>query len=231
MVEKFVAVMTLLCCFLVYKIYKFYYKFYMEKVLLKHVSWCVTDNSNIYRCNTSLLAWLCKVPYYSKKRHPDCFFPNADKLFLIEEKYWLKGDEEQDIAKEILQAYQKELSQKYFSEQLIANRLIFKLSDEEYFLLTLKNFLEKYECETTFLGNKMYNTKEYKSYGSWGAPLFDATYELTDYAVVYHKMYLIAQMYCLTLQKNPLDTSTLSFQSSEYTKKVLDTREIKVSRY
>ena len=79
--------------------------------------------------------------------------------------------------------------------------------------------------------NNTDNTKEYKSYGSWGGVLFDATYELTDFAVVYHKMYHIAQTYCLTLRENPLDTNTVAFQGAEYTKKVLDTREMKVSRY
>ena len=221
------AILILVFCFLVYKVYQNS----LEKKLQNHVSWCVTDNSDIHRCNMSLLAWLCKVLHKSKKRNPDCFFPNADKLFLIEEKYWLSGDEELSVAKEILREYQKDLSQKYFSNMLNVNSYTRKLTNAEYFLVTLKEFLEKYECEKDFFGNEMYKTKEYKSYGSWGAPLFDATYELTDYAVVYHKMYLTVQMYCLTLRKNPLDTNTLSFQWTEDTKKVLDTREMKVSRY
>ena len=221
------AIFVLVFCILVYKTYQYS----LEKKLQSHVSWCVTDDPNLHRCNMSLLAWLCKVPHYSKKKSPDCFFPNADKLFLIEDKYWLNGDEELNTAKEILREYQKDLSQKYFSGYLIASRLKCKLSDAEFFLLTLKEFLEKHECETTFCGNKMYKTKEYKSYGSWGLPLFDATYELTDFAVVYHKMYLIAQVYCLTLRENPLDTNTLYFQWTESAKEVLDTREMKVSRY
>jgi hypothetical protein len=221
------TILILVFCFLVYKTRQYS----LDKRLQSHVSWCVTDDSNIYRCNMSLLEWLCNVPHYSKNKRPDCFFPNADKLFLIEDKYWLSGEEELSIAKEIIREYQKELIQKFFSGRLVANRFACKLTDEEYFLLTLKEFLEKYQCETTFHGNSMYNTKEYKSYGYWGAPLFDATYELTDYAVAYHKIYYVTQMYCLTLRENPLDTNALSFQWTEDTKKVLDTKEIKVSRY
>jgi hypothetical protein len=203
----------------------------MKKDLFSKVAWCATNDSHIYRHNMSLLDWLCKVPHYSKRKVPDCFFPNADKLFLIEEKYWFKDDEEISIAKEILREYQKDLIQRYFTGRLSVDRSTHKLTDEEYFLVTLKDFLEQRECDKYFNDHQMYITKSYKDHGSWGTPLFDATYELTDYAVVYHKMYLIAQVYCLTLRKNPLDTDTMSFHNSEYSKKVLDTREMKVSRY
>ena len=221
------TIFILVFCILVYKVYQFS----LDRTLHRHISWCVTDDSNIHRCNISLLGWLCNVPHYSKKKVPDCFFPNADKLFDIPEEYWLQSDEERNIAKEILRAYQKELCQKYFAGRMIPSRSMCKLSDEEYFLFTLKEFLEKHECETSFFGYEMYKTKEYKSHGSWGVPLFSATYELTDFAVVYHKMYLTAQTYCLALRKNPLDTNTLSFEWAENTKKVLDTKEMKVSRY
>lgn len=219
------AIFILVFCVLVHKVYHYS----LKGTLHKHISWCVTEDSNVFRGNMSLLMWLCNVPHYSKKKTCDCFFPNADKLFLIEEKYWLR-DDELDIAKEILCAYQKELSQEYFSGHLIVNRSMCKLSKQEYFLVTLNDFLQKYECEKNFLGHKMYDTKDYKSYGSWGMPLFDATYILTDFAVVYHKIYLIAQTYCLTLRENPLDTSSLYFRCAENTKMYLDTREMKVSR-
>jgi hypothetical protein len=179
-----------------------------------------------------LIDWIHNIPFYSYKKKPaDCFFPNADKLFPIHENYRIYGDEERNIAKGILEQYQQDLIQRYFSGKLSAAYSPPKLTNAEYFLFTLSEFLQKHECETTFNGNEMYKTKDYKSYGSWGGPLYDATYELTDYAVVYHKMYYIAQMYCLTLRKNPLDTSEMSFQCAEETKKVIDTREMKVSRY
>ena len=201
----------------------------MKDHLFDKVAWCVINNSKV-RSNLGLLDWLRNIQYYSKRKEANYFFPNGDKLFLIEEKYWLH-EEEFDYAKQILQEYQKDLVQKYFSIQLGENRFIKKLTEAEYFVFTLKDFLEHCECEITFKGNQMYNTKEYKDLGSWGMPLFKATYELTDFAVVYHKMYLIAQTYCLTLRKDPLDTDTLSYQSVEATKKVLDTKEIEFSRF
>ena len=222
------AVLALIVVFLSYKLYEHYIK----RNLFNKVAWCVTNDSHIYRCNMNLIDWINNIPFYSlKKKTADCFFPNADKLFPIDEKYRIQGDEERNIAKEILKEYQRDLIQKYFLGELGTNRFIRKLTKAEYFLYTLQEFLQKHECETTFNGIKMYETKEYKSYGSWGVPLFSATYELTDYAVVYHKIIYIAEMYRLTLRENPLDTESYYFKSAEATKEVIDSRKMKVSRY
>ena len=201
----------------------------MKDHLFEKVAWCVVDDSKV-RSNLSLLDWLRNVQFYAKRKEANYFFPHGDKLFLIEEKYWLR-ETEFDCAKQILKAYQKDLIQKYFTNHLIEYSFTRKLTEAEYFLCTLNEFLEDHECEKTFDGNQMYNTKKYKDLGCWGTPLFEATYELTDFAVVYHKMYFIAQTYCLTLRKNPLDTDTTSYQNAEATRKVLDTREIEVSRF
>lgn len=214
--------------FLIYKLYEYY----KGRALFNKVAWCVTKDSHTYRCNLHLTDWIHNIRFYStKKKPPDCFFPNADKLFPISEKYCIHVDEEWSIAKEILEQYQLDLIQKYFSGTLYTDRSITKLTGAEYFLFTLQEFLRKHECDTTFNGNEMYKTKDYTPLGTWGVPLFSATYELTDYAVVYHKVYYIAQMYCLTLRENPLATNTVAFQSAEATKEVIDTREMKVSRY
>lgn len=206
-------------------------KHYQERDLFNKVRWCVLDNSEI-RCNLNLIEWLCNVPHYSQKKESNCFFPNADKLFLIQEKYNIQGEEERNIAKEILKEYQKDLVQSYFLGQgCTTDRNLTKITEQEYFLLTLANFLNKHECEKEFNGHQMYITKSYKDRGCWGTFLFNATYELTDYAVVYHKMYYITQIYCLTLRKNPLDTSAALFARAEYTKRVIDVREMDVSRY
>ena len=223
-----IIILILIVVFLSHKLYEHY----KERDLFNKVAWCVTEDSNMYRCNLRLIDWLRSVPFYStKKKPPDCFLPNSDKLFPIHEKYFIQGDEEYNIAKEILKQYQRDLIQKYLSGKLSTDPSIRKLTEAEYFLFTLQEFLEKHECETTFNGNEMYKIKDYKSHGNWGGPLFDATYELTDYAVVYHKIYYITEMYCLTLRENSLDTNSLSFIKTEETKKVIDTREMKVSRY
>lgn len=223
-----IIILMLIIAFLLFK----FYEHFNERDLFNKVAWCTTENSFICRCNLHLIEWLCNVPFYSTKEcRPDRFFPNADKLFFIHENYCIRGDKEYNIAKEILEQYQRDLIQKYLSGKLREDSSIRKLTEAEYFLYTLAFFLQKHECEKIFNGNEMYKTKDYKSYGSWGGPLYDATYELTNFAVVYHKMYYIAQMYCLTLRKNPLDTDTISFIGTEETKKVIDTREMKVSRY
>lgn len=222
-----VAVLALALSFFAYKVYQYS----IEKTLRGRVSWCVTDDSHIYRCNMGLLDCLCLIQQYGAMRFDiDYSFPKIKWLSPIDKKYWICEDNERDIAQKILQAYQKELSQKYFSNQLTDARYLRNLTDEEYFLVTLAGFLRKYECEKTFNGVEMYSTKSYNGYESWGAPLFDAVYELTDFAVVYHKMYYIAQSYCLVLNGEPVRQHSVAYHEIEHMKKVLDTREIEVSR-
>ena len=177
--------------------------------LFKKVAWCATDDSNVYRCNLDLLDWLINIQHYSKRKEANYFFPHGDKLFLIEEKYWL-NENEFDFARQILREYQKNLSQKYFANKLLIYSFTRKSTEAEYFLLTLKDFLEEHEDNWEFKGNQMYVSG----------------HKLTDFAVAYYKMYLIAQTYYLTLRKNPLDTSTIAYQHVEDIKKTLDTREI-----
>lgn len=221
-----VAVLALALSFFAYNVYQYS----IEKTLRCRVSWCVTDDSHIYRCNMSLLDWLCQIQQYGTLRFDiDYSFPKIKYLSPIDKKYWICEDNERDIARKILKVYQKELSQKYFSNQLTNVRYLRNLTDEEYFLVTLAGFLRKYECEKTFNGEEMYSTKSYDGYGSWGTPLFDAVYELTDFAVVYHKMYYIAQSYCWVLDGKPISQTGIAYHELEHMKKVLDTREIEVS--
>lgn len=177
--------------------------------LFKKIAWCVTDDSNIYRCNLDLLDWLINVQHYSKRKEANYFFPHGDKLFLIEEKYWL-NENEFDYARQILREYQKDLMQKYFTNRLVIYLPPRKSTEAEYFLSTLKDFLEENEDKWEFKGNQMYVSG----------------HKLTHFAVVYYKIHLIARTYCLTLRKNPLDTSTISYQRVEDIKKALDVREI-----
>ena len=202
----------------------------MKNRLFEKVAWCATDDSNSYRCNLDLLDWLLNMQHYSKRKEANTFFPKGNKLFLIEEKYWLR-EEEFDIVRSILQDYQRNLAQMYFTKHLRDDWFMCKLTGAEYFMFTLEEFLRRNECNTTFFGKQMYTTKEYKDLGCWGTPLFEAKYELTDFAVAYHKMYLIAQAYCLALRKNPYDKFEMSYINFENTKNVLDTREIEVSRF
>lgn len=153
---------------------------------------------------------------------------NAQIELSIPQKYCIV---EADIkyVKEILEEYRKDLVHCYFSGKPISVRSKYYISGADYFVFTLHNFLEKHECDYEFIGHDMHDeTLEYRRFGYWGGPCCDATYALTDFGIVYHKMYYITYLYC----KNSKITNPtgLSFQSEKFIKEILDTRQIKVSR-
>lgn len=179
----------------------------LQKALKDRVAWCVTADDNEKRYGLTLLEYLNNVK--------------------AELKYKIVDEEETSISEYILKQYQSELLQSYFNEQIKQSRKEiepkYHSQGQGYFFITLSDFLSKHECESRFYDKEMYNTKSYKSYGTWGVPLFDATYELTDFAVVYHKMYYLAQLFC--------ESHGLSSHSeTERIKNCLESKEIKVSR-
>ena len=195
--------------------------------LFKKVAWCVVDDPSTDRANLTLLDWLRNVQYYSKKRESSFYCPRGDKLFLIEDKYWLR-ENEFDYARQILKEYQQDLIRKYFANHLVVYPFTRKSTEAEYFFTTLEDFLEEHECEKVFAGNQMYIRKEHKERGSCEGTPLEANYQLTDFAVVYYKMYLIVKTYSLTWRKNPMDTNTLSYRCVVETKHALDAREARI---
>ena len=217
------AIVVIVLLFLLYRLVEKSFWLYNEDKIRQHVAWCVKDVNRLIGC-------LRYVQRLSKEKTPNCDVPRADKLITIEDGFWLTEDDEITIAKEILYEYQKKLAQTFFENKLSTFKSFRNLTEEEYFLVTLGEFLDKNQCSSEIFSGKMYETKEYTPLGMWGVPLFAATYKLKDFAVVYHKILLITETYYLALQKNPYDTGTVYYQSINHTKEVLDKREIKVSR-
>lgn len=209
------CLLILTCVFLANKVYHYH----LEKSLRDYVSWCVSDDPSAYchynrKCIWKLRDYIC----------------NLQKHMRLGAEYRITEKSEKDIVCEIITAYQQDLIQSYFQNLLSLNRKIAKISSEEFFVITLVEFLRKNECEKEFNGKDMYITKSYKSYPSRGMlPPFDAVYELTDYAVIYHKIYYIAELF---LEENKHLYNIIHFYPNpDEIKKVIDTREIKVSRF
>ena len=182
-------------------------------LLYEKIKWCVADSPDIYSYDKKCSVRLRTVIY------------RIQHEFGVEEKYRI-SESDREFIDEIIRAYQDELIQKYFNGWA-SN---YKLSNEDYFVVTFNAFLEKHECEQTLRGKNMYTTKSYKSRGCWGTPLFDATYELTDYAVTYHKLYYITQLKCIQLHGKPISEGSIANIVLETCKKAIDTREIEVSQ-
>ena len=142
-------------------------------------------------------------------------------------EYKIVSEAEGKIANEILQCYKSELIQDYFNDRLNTDRKIihpdYHLEDRAYFFITLSSFLRDHECETYFNSKAMYTLKSKKTYGYWGGELYDATYELTDVGIVYHKMFYLTQLFCET-------RGWSSHRETERIIECLETKEIKISR-
>ena len=92
-------------------------------------------------------------------------------------------------------------------------------------------FLSKRQCYDEVVGHVMHEEQlEYKHYGQWGGELYDATYLLSDFGLMYHKLLYITVCYRKNSKIfNP--ESELEWQELRESgiKKVLDTKQLAVS--
>jgi len=154
---------------------------------------------------------------------------NAQCDDAIAMKYRITEDTEKQYMMEIIGAYQKEISKDFFLGKLSLIKSKYAVSNEEYFMLMLYTFLSDYYCDYDFLGHDMHKERiSYKSYGSTISAGFEATYTLTGFAVVFHKMHYITYMYC---RKNDILRNFIPEWNEKNLKEILDTKQIQLSRY
>lgn len=97
----------------------------------------------------------------------------------------------------ILSSFQKQLTQEYFLNILRLPKTKYEIDGKTYFMGTLLNYLQEHQCDSVFIGNNMHEKRiEYKEYGTWGKKLYDATYIITDFSVILHKLYYITYIFC-----------------------------------
>lgn len=151
--------------------------------LFDHVSWCVVEsNYNVCVSSRHLLHHIGHIGWNSAETS------GLDKKFCT-------GSDDEMAALDILDAYRAYLSETYFRGNLKIECA--KLSRDEYFMLTLCNYLEKHEYSITFNENTMYRKLERTSQETaWGTTLFTTTYELTPYGIAFNKLLYITSTYC-----------------------------------
>lgn len=155
---------------------------------------------------------------------------NAQYNDALDPKHQITEDIEKQYVAEILNEYRQNLMRSYFKGHLHPIKSKHSLSGEDYFMLSLVDFLKDHQCEESFLGHDMRKERlVYKRYGDWGGPCYDATYSITDFSVVYHKVYLIAYLYCKNNRRINPDGNY--FNSEKFIKEILDTHQIQVSRF
>lgn len=178
------------------------------------VSWSVSKGDHI-RCNLPLFSYIA----------------NAQIHLNIPQEYRISGDEEWGYAKDILLEYQKDLSQLYITG-CISTKILegkYAVMGEDYFMFSLQSFLADHLCDSKFLEYSMRDERlEYKEYGSWGRQLYDATYSLTDFSVVYNKMHYISYLFCKNNES--INKNGEYFHNERFIKERLDTGKIQISQ-
>ena len=151
---------------------------------------------------------------------------DAQQSNLIDEKYRIIGDEDFEGIKNIIEEYQKDTARLYFQNQLDPPKNKYSVSKTDYFMMLLHDFLSKHSTEVEFFGHSMYSErKDYKSYGGDG---YSATYVMSDFGILYYKLYYITLMY---FKQKPEYKNVVSDRDEESTKDVLDKSEIEISCY
>lgn len=186
-------------------------EFYRDRSLRELVAWSVTTDDNT-RCNLSLSDYIV----------------NAQNKLSLPQEYRISGDVERNYMNDIIAAYQKDMMQSYFKGYLKVIKSKYVVPGEVYFMYSLYTFLSDHQCDYEFLNHNMHKERIfYKEYGSWGATHFDATFALSDFAIVLHKMHYITCVYC---RRNDILSGIVPNWNEQNLKEILDTKQIQISR-
>lgn len=194
------------------------YDYYLKTRLFEHVSWCVGGNSLEDLRYSPLLDIIC----------------NAQRELNLSKEYCLIEESERTTAKEILKYFQEYLTQAYFKGNLSSHKNSVKMKSETYFILSLRRFLEKHQCESYFHEKELYDFLSTETLGTVFGKQKVRTYRLTAYGRVYYKLLYTVRHCCIDIFRNKLKDDTeadRSTEAAEGSKEVLDTNIFKTYQY
>jgi|GEM_PF-7010956 len=123
------------------------------------------------------------------------YISRAQKDLELSQPYCIDSNEI-EFAKEILNALQQNTAQLYFYDTLPKPKCKSISSCEAYFMFLLHCYLKKIQCADSFLGHNMQNKTISKTdYGSWGVTQYEATNEISDFALVVNKLIYVSLIY------------------------------------
>lgn len=183
-------------------------EFSREKKLREYVSWHFTGYDGI--------------PLWAE-------ISNVSSKLELSAEYWIV-DRDNEFVDVILDGFKKDLTECYFRGCLRLLKSKQEVRCRDYFLIALCGYLKEHRFDYNFLGYDMRkemisrNPRDITT-GSGS----ERTYILTDFAIVYHKLYYITYMFCKNSQiTNPCGED---FHNDNYIKEILDTGRMTVSRY
>jgi hypothetical protein len=177
-----------------------------------------------------LVAWSASADNHIRGNLSLCdYLHNAQRKLKLSREYCIYDDDERSYAKSIIEEYRQDLMQSYFKRNTYTIKSKYTVKGLDYFMFSLYAFLSDHQCDHEMCNQNMHTEQtEYKSYGYWGGPLYDATYALSDFAVVFHKMHYISYMYC---RESVVLKALVPAWNEQNLKEILDAKQIEVSRY
>lgn len=151
------------------------------------------------------------------------YIHNFQNRYSVEDKYRISTKDEWDIAKSLIEKCRSDLAADFSQNRVQSTKYTADLTPEEYFVFSLSYFLSENQTKTVFLGQIMYIEIDRVSYSAWS---YDATYSITDFGMVFHKLRYITSLYCLD---HPRIKSMIGYMNPTDQKKTLDTGIYKIS--
>ena len=189
-----------------------YFKLSKQQKLFDLVAWCASSSYGI-DCVRSDPLRTC--------------ISRAQRELNISPSYRIDSKDDWQLVQEILCEYQRDLSNRYFNKLLDPNALKGKLPvrDEDYFMFSLYCFLDDHQCDSTFLGHEM--REQILDYTRHSPMCYDATYSLSDFALVYTKLYYIVYLSCKS--SKVINPTGNRFGNLDHIKETIDTKQLSVS--
>lgn len=162
------------------------------------VAWCTSEDSCEFRCNLSLQDHI----------------RNA-QLAHVPPEYRIADEAEWALVMEILCEYKQNLIEDFFHDRLWIPKTKYVVRGKDFFMFTLCNQLEYHQRDSAYCGCAMHGEKLQHS----------TAHSLSDFAVVYHKLYYIAYRSCKASSAiNPKGTD---YCCDDDIKTILDTKQLK----
>lgn len=154
------------------------------------------------------------------------YFEMVQRELKLADTYKLTKDDKEQVTK-IFAAFKNDLSEKYFSDRIGLPKSKLRINFDTFLMYYLYLFLDKGYCSSFFCEEPMHKeTITHKSYPDDG---YDATYSVTEFAVVVFKLLYISYMYCKN--STVLNPNGKIFNNEKHVEELIDTKTISIMCY
>lgn len=182
------------------------------KKIKSYVSWCLSEkNAKEYNANSpSLICYILKAQDFLNIRQDFAIHRDKDSLFI----------------NKIIDEYKKDLMQSFLNGNLYIPKGYDCITNDEFFIYTLFEFLMKRQYDRKFSGYDMLGNELDRIYFSDGS--LNIIYSLSDFSILYHKVLYIAYLYSEMIFWDPTQPSSGKSWIEESLTNILKTKQIEL---